>query len=120
MKRALDDLIHEIVQFRDERDWKQFHTPKDLAAAIAIESSELQERFLWKSEAQIAADLADSAKRQKVVDELADILIFALSLADRLDVDVEQAVRQKLAENALKYPVARSKGTAAKYTELQK
>ena len=118
MRRALDDLIHDIVKFRDERDWKQFHTPKDLAAAIAIESAELQERFLWKSNAEITADLADPAKRKKVVEELADVLIFTLLLADGLEVPVEEAIRQKLAANALKYPVAKSKGSAKKYDEL--
>ncbi len=120
MKQALDGLIAEIIKFRDERDWKQFHTPKDLAAAIAIESAELQERFLWKSEAEIANDLALPAKRAKVVEELADVLIFTLLLAERLEVDVEKAVREKLKANAVKYPVAQSKGTAKKYTELQK
>lgn len=118
MNRSLAALIQDIVKFRDERDWKQFHTPKDLAAAIAIESAELQERFLWKSETDIAADLADPAKRDKVVEELADVLIFTLLLADRLDVPVDEAIRKKLAANALKYPVAKSKGTAKKYTEF--
>ena len=118
MKRSLSDLISDIVKFRDERDWRQFHTPKDLAAAIAIESAELQERFLWKSEAEITADLADPAKRQLVVEEVADVLMFALLLADRLNIPVEEAIQQKLVANALKYPVAQSKGSAKKYTEL--
>lgn len=118
MKSSIGDLINEIVKFRDERDWRQFHTPKDLAAAIAIESAELQERFLWKSESDITADLADPVKRDKVVEELADILIYALLLADRLDVPVDQAILTKLAANALKYPVAASRGNAKKYDEL--
>jgi dCTP diphosphatase len=118
MKRSLDDLIRDILKFRDERDWEQFHTPKDLAAAIAIESAELQERFLWKSEAQISADLADPAKREKVIQEMADVLIFTLLLADRLGVSVDQAILRKLALNAEKYPVAQSRGTARKYDEL--
>lgn len=120
MKTVIDDLIDEIVKFRDERDWRQFHTPKDLAAAIAIESAELQERFLWKSEALIAGELADPPKMQKVVEELADVLIYSLLLAEGLEVDVVQAIREKLAANAVKYPVAQSKGRAKKYTELGK
>lgn len=118
MKRSLEDLIRAILKFRDERDWEQFHTPKDLAAAIAIESAELQERFLWKSPDEITADLTDDAKRAKVVDELADVLIFTLLLADRLDVAVDKAIYMKLAANALKYPISKSKGTAKKYDEL--
>lgn len=118
VKQALEGLMVDIIRFRDERDWKQFHTPKDLAAAIAIESAELQEKFLWKDKPQIADELADPARRQKVVEELADVMIFALLLADCLDVDVEKAIRAKLSTNALKYPVAKAKGTAKKYTEL--
>ena len=78
----------EARRFRDARDWSQFHTPKNLAAAIAIEAAELQERFLWKTDKEIDRDLKDAAKRDAVVEEVADILLFALLLADRLDIDV--------------------------------
>ena len=113
------DLVRLLREFRDERDWRQFHTPKDLAAAIAIEAGELQERFLWKREGEIETLLATPVGKQAVVDELADVLICSLLLADRLGVDVGRIVVEKTAHNARKYPVAKAKGTAQKYTELE-
>jgi dCTP diphosphatase len=111
-------LMAEAIRFRDARDWSQFHTPKNLAAAIAIEAAELQERFLWKSDKEIERDLKDDAKRAAVVEEVADVFLFALLLADRLDIDVAKAIADKLAANELKYPVALARGNARKYTEL--
>lgn len=116
---SLPALIAEVRRFRDERDWSQFHTPKNLAAAIAIEAAELQERFLWKSDKEIERDLKDNAKRDAVVEEVADVLLFALLLADRLDIDVGKAIADKLASNEQKYPVALARGNARKYTELR-
>lgn len=113
-----ESLLDLLRKFRDDRDWKQFHNPKDLAAAIAIEAGELQEHFLWKSKEEVATDLAAPGKRQAVVDELADILICSLLLADCLGVDVDEAVRSKTRANAEKYPVSKARGTARKYTEL--
>ena len=112
-------LMAEARRFRDARDWSQFHTPKNLAAAIAIEAAELQERFLWKSDKEIERDLKDNAKRDAVVEEVADVLLFALLLADRLDIDVGKAIVDKLASNEQKYPVALARGNARKYTELR-
>jgi len=112
-------LMAEARRFRDARDWSQFHTPKNLAAAIAIEAAELQERFLWKSDKEIERDLKDDAKRKAVVEEVADVFLFALLLADRLDVDVSKAITEKLAANERKYPVALARGNARKYTELR-
>lgn len=111
-------LLDEARRFRDARDWSQFHTPKNLAAAIAIEAAELQEQFLWKNDKEIDRDLQDGPKRDAVVEELADILLFTLLLADRLDINVGQAIADKLAVNARKYPVALARGNARKYTEL--
>jgi|GEM_PF-1619682 len=76
-----------VARFRDDRDWSQFHTPKNLAAAIAIEAAELQERFLWKTDQEITETLADPAGRAGVVEELADVFMFALLMADRLEID---------------------------------
>ena len=112
-------LMAEARRFRDARDWSQFHTPKNLAAAIAIEAAELQERFLWKSDKEIDRDLKDNAKRDAVVEEVADVFLFALLLADRLEIDVGKAIADKLASNELKYPVALARGNARKYTELR-
>lgn len=111
--RKLNDIqqLTEILrQFRDERDWVQFHNAKDLALALNIEAAELLEVFLWKAPEQ--ADI------NKVKEELADVLAFALLLADKYDLDVKQIVLEKLEKNALKYPVEKSKGSAKKYTEL--
>ena len=112
-------LLDEARRFRDARDWSQFHTPKNLAAAIAIEAAELQERFLWKTDKEIARDLKDGPKREAVVEEVADVFLFALLLADRLKIDVGQEIADKLAANEQKYPVALARGNARKYTELR-
>jgi len=118
MKRGWHSLLQEILKFRDQRDWKQFHTPKDLAAAIAIEAAELQEHFLWKSDLEVQAALRNAGKRNRVSEELADVVIFTLLLANELDVDIDAVVRQKLQTNEKKYPVEKARGTHKKYTEL--
>lgn len=112
-------ITADVRRFRDERDWSQFHTPKNLAAAIAIEAAELQEQFLWKTDEEIERNLKGGHKREAVVEEIADILMFALLLADRLDIDVGKAIADKLAANERKYPVALARGNARKYTELR-
>ena len=106
----LNQLIDLVRKFRDERDWAQFHNAKDLAAGLSIEAGELLEQFLWKQPKE-----ADPAKVQA---ELADVLIFALLLAHEQKIDLTQAITQKLAENAVKYPVEKAKGRATKYDEL--
>jgi NTP pyrophosphatase (non-canonical NTP hydrolase) len=118
MKHGWSALLQEILEFRDQRDWKQFHTPKNLAAAIAIEAAELQEHFLWKSDPEVQVALLNAKKRDKVIEELADVIIFTLLLADRLGVDIDSVVRRKIRNNAKKYSVEKAKGTAKKYTEL--
>lgn len=113
---SIEELQELIRQFRDERDWMQFHNHKDMAAALAIEASELQELFLWKQGEEIEAVAAD--KRGKLEDELADVAVYLLELADNLGVNLEEAIAAKLEKNALKYPVHKSKGSNAKYDEL--
>ena len=115
---TLADLVAAVCRLRDERDWAQFHTPKNLAAATAIEAAELQERFLWKTDAEVERDLADAAKRAGVADEIADVVMFAMLLADRLGIDLAEAITAKLAANERKYPVELARGNARKYTEL--
>ena len=107
---SLPSLTTLLRNFRDERDWAQFHNPKDLAVALSIESNELLEAFLWKS--------PEDADPAKVKEELADVFAYALLLADYYKLDVTDIVTEKVARNALKYPVDKAKGTAAKYTEL--
>lgn len=106
----IKEITDELVKFRDERDWKQFHNPKDLAMAISIEASELLEVFLWKS--------PDEANVGKVREELADILAYCFLLADRYKLDVREIVKEKIRRNGEKYPVSKSKGSARKYNEL--
>ena len=113
---TLADLVAAVCRFRDERDWAEFHTPKNLAAAVAIEAAELQERFLWKTDAAVDQDLVDAAKR---ADEIADVVMFAMLLADRLGIDLAEAITAKLAANEQKYPVNLARGNARKYTELR-
>ena len=115
---TLDDLKQLVTEFRDLRDWKQFHNPKDLASAISIESAELLENFLWKDQAEVDAVVSDSVKMEKIRDELADILIFCLSLAESTGIDLSTAIQEKLEKNAAKYPVEKARGSAKKYTEL--
>jgi len=116
---TLADLVAAVRRFRDDRDWAQFHTPKNLAAATAIEAAELQERLLWKTDAEVDEDLADAAKRTGVADEIADVVMFAMLLADRLGIDLAEAITAKLAANEAKYPVKLARGNARKYTDLQ-
>lgn len=103
-------LTEELRRFRDERDWGQFHQPKDLAIALNIESSELLDVFLWKSSTE-----ADPARLRE---ELADVFAYAFLLADRLGLDVATIVTEKLAKNALKYPVDAARGSNRKYDQL--
>lgn len=113
---TIDELQARIRQFRDERDWLQFHNHKDMAAALAIEAAELQELFLWKQGAEIEKVSAD--KQEMLQDELADVAVYLLELADNLGIDLGQAILHKLEKNAAKYPIHKAKGSSAKYNEL--
>lgn len=114
--KALSDLRDELRRFAAERDWDQFHSPKNLAAALVVETAELLEHFQWMSE---AASKGLTAKQlREVRKEMADVLIYLVRLADKLDVDLLQAARQKMKENARKYPAEKARGTSRKYTEL--
>ena len=110
MDNEIKQLIMEIEEFSKERDWDQFHNPKDIAIALSIEASELLEAFLWKN--------PEDAKLEKVKEELADVLNYALMMAGKYDLDVPQIIREKIAKNAEKYPVEKAKGNSRKYTEL--
>ena len=113
---TLHDLRLRVGQFVRERDWEQFHSPKDLAAAIAIEAAELQEIFLWMGAEEAAAAIAQPETLQRTREELADVLILCLSLANRLQIEVGDVVIEKLRANAEKYPAERARGSARKYT----
>ena len=108
MITSLDDLKKALRQFADERDWEQFHSPKNLAMALGVEVAELAEHFQWLTQQQ-SMNL-ETEKKQEVSEELADVLIYLVRLADRLDVDLLQEAAHKLKLNAEKYPVELSKG----------
>lgn len=114
----LDELTNKIIKFRDERDWKQFHNPKDLAISLSIEAAELLERFQWKSNEEVEVLLKNSDKKKKVAEEIADVGNYLLLLCHELDIDLFQAIDEKLKENDEKYPVEKSKGNSNKYNEL--
>jgi len=112
----LENIRDELRRFAAERDWDQFHSPRNLATALAIEAAELLEHFQWLTDAE--SRNLDAAQREKVVLELADVFLYLVRLADKLDADLVEAARRKLVINATKYPVSLSKGNAKKYTEL--
>jgi dCTP diphosphatase len=112
----LDALRRRVARFAAERDWEQFHNPKNLAMAVAGEAGELIEHFQWLTPEQ--ADDLPPAIREEVALECADVLLFLLRLADRLGIDLAAAAERKLALNAKKYPVAKAKGRATKYDKL--
>ncbi len=114
--QSMSDVISRIRRFRDERDWMQFHDPKNLAVSIAIEAAELLEHFQWKSSEQVTRHVADN--RESVADEIADVAIYLLELADNLGIDLNGAIHAKLDKNELKYPVEKARGVATKYTKL--
>lgn len=112
----LEMLRERVAAFARERDWEQFHNPKNLAMAVAIESGELLEHFQWLSPEQAERLPADA--REEVALECADVLLFLLRLCDRLDIDLAAAAEKKLGLNAKKYPIEKARGRATKYNKL--
>ena len=112
----MDDTITKIRKFRDDRDWKQFHDPKNLAVSISIEAAELLELFQWMSGAEATRYAAEN--RERVSEEIADVAIYLIELADITGIDLAQAIEAKLEKNAQKYPVEKSRGRSTKYTDL--
>jgi NTP pyrophosphatase (non-canonical NTP hydrolase) len=107
------EITKALVDFRDERDWKQFHDTKNLAIALSIEVAELNELFLWKTIKE-----SEEVDKERLKEELADVFAYAFLLAEKHQLDVKQIVLDKIARNAEKYPVEKAKGTATKYNEL--
>ena len=106
----IKEIIEALIKFRNDRDWEQFHNPKDLVLAINVEAGELLELFLWKS--------ASEANQEKIREELADVFAFAFMLAEKYNFDVKEIVLEKIRRNGEKYPVEKAKGTSKKYNEL--
>lgn len=113
MMRTIEELLQDMIAFRDERNWKQYHTPKDLAISISLEAAELLEVFQWSGK-----DMVVENKRAKIEEELADVMIYCGLMADALDMDVDEIITKKLQVNRKKYPVEKAYGKADKYTEL--
>ena len=105
----MKETMERIKKFRDDRDWQQFHTTSNLAKAISIESGELLEEFLWDN---------DNFNLQNVKEELADVMIYCIHMANTLDVNIEDIINMKMDKNEMKYPVEKAKGKSSKYTEL--
>ena len=108
------EIIDRILKFRNDRNWKQFHTPKDLAISISLESAELLENFQWSGK-----DLICKKKKEQISEELADIMIYCILMAEACKLDIDDIIKKKIAINEKKYPISKSKGNAKKYTDLK-
>lgn len=108
-----DETIQRVLRFRDDRDWRQFHTPKDLAISLSLEAAELLEVFQWSG-----TDLECRDKLGRIREELADVLSYCVLMADVCGLDLDEILNAKVDQNAAKYPVEKARGSAAKYTEL--
>jgi dCTP diphosphatase len=116
MSDSLHDLSQQLNRFARNRDWQQFHSPKNLAAALIVEAGELLEHFQWMTEEQSRSLLPE--KKAAVAEELADVLLYLVQLANALGIDPVAAAQAKLQANELKYPVDKARGNSKKYTEL--
>lgn len=113
MNNDIQDLIKLITSFHEARDWGQFHNEKDLSLSISLEASELLELFQWKT-----ADETVQDNKEDIADELADVLIYSLTLANKLNLDISEIIKNKMIKNEIKYPVEKSKNSNKKYTEF--
>jgi len=115
---SLEELTRRLLEFRDERDWRQFHSLKDLILSLSLEASELLELTQWKPADEFEVAAHDEPMQQRLKEECADVLLYLLLIAERAGIDLQSAAAQKIRANELKYPVEKARGTAAKYTEL--
>lgn len=110
------DLLKQLIEFRRERDWEQFHNPKDIAISLSIEAAELLEWFQWRNKVEIQ-QMLETDKREALEDEIADVAVYLSYLCYDLNIDLEQAIQRKMDKNAAKYPVEKVKGRADKYDQ---
>ncbi len=115
---TLAEIKARVLAFARERDWEQFHAPKNLSMALAAEAGELMEHFLWSTAESSRSAITEPARRAKIEEELADVVIYALEFANMTGIDLAAAIERKMAANAAKYPVEKARGRADKYTEL--
>lgn len=118
-KTTIGELKQRAVEFRDAREWKKYHNPKDLAISINIEAGELLELFQWKKLKEVKDWLKESKNMERVSEELADVVLYCLGLSDVLGIDLSKAVVQKIKSNERKYPVEKVCGNYKKYTEIK-
>ncbi len=114
----LDELIAKALKFREERDWKQYHSAKNIALSISLEAAELLEIFQWKTDDEAKKLVNDPVQHENIADELSDILLYAILMANDLNINIIEAADKKIDKNAEKYPTDKVKGKAIKYTEL--
>ena len=112
----LTELTRRVVAFRDARDWKQFHNPKDVALSLVLEATELMEHFQWKNPAETAKYVVRA--KEEIGEELADVLYWVLLMSHDLNIDIDAALKKKIKKNEAKYPVEKARGSSAKYTEF--
>lgn len=117
-KTTLNEIKEKVKNFVRERDWEQFHHPKELAISLSLEASELLELFQWKEKQDLEDLKKDKELMEKLKEEVADILIYAIDIANYTDIDISDAINEKLKKNKEKYPVEKAKGNHKKYTEL--
>lgn len=115
---TIAEIKERVLAFARERDWEQFHSPKNLSMALSAEAGELMEHFLWSTPEDSREIAHASSKRARIEEELADVVIYAMEFANITGIDVSQAILRKMKSNALKYPVEKSRGRSEKYTEL--
>jgi len=115
---TLNDLTRQLIEFRDARDWRQFHSLKDLMLSLSLEASELLELSQWKSEADFEKEALTEPMQQRLKEECADVLLYLLLITERTGIDLQQAAADKIVANAEKYPVEKSHGKSTKYTQL--
>jgi NTP pyrophosphatase (non-canonical NTP hydrolase) len=112
----ISEITEKIIKFRDERDWMQFHDPKNMAISIILEASELLEHFQWKTKEEVRKYIAQN--KTEIKDEIADIALYLFELADNLGISLKSAMKEKLKKNEMKYPVEKAKGKHTKYNKL--
>ncbi len=116
MDKDLNYILNKIKNFRDDRDWMQFHNPKNMAISVVLEATELLEHFQWKTDEEISAYIKNH--KAQIEEEIADVAIYLLEMADNLGIDIISAMERKLEKNAKKYPIEKARGNSAKYNQL--
>jgi len=116
--KNIEELTEKLIAFRDARDWKQFHNPKDVALSLVLEACEVMEHFQWKNKEEVEKYVTTAKAKDEIGEELADVMNWVLIMSHDLDINILEALEKKILKNAEKYPVEKAKGNAKKYTDL--